>query len=70
MNIGANKTRLAAITKEITARWQETKNFWSDAKCDEFERKYIEELISGVDKAMTVMERLEKLSTKIKSDCE
>jgi hypothetical protein len=70
VNVGANKTRLAAITKELAAKWQETKNFWTDSKCDEFERKYIEELIGGVDKAMTVMDRLDKLSAKIKSDCE
>ncbi len=62
--------RLAGLTKELRLQWQGTKHYWRDAKCEEFERKYMEELFSSVDRAVTVIEELDKLLTRIRSDCE
>lgn len=58
-----------AITKELSYQWQQTKERWSDAKSKEFEKKYLEELFGGVDKAIIVIEDLDKLVNKIRSDC-
>jgi len=66
----ASGSRLAGLTKELRAQWQDTKNYWKDAKSQEFERKYMEELLASVDRAVTVIEQLDKLITKIKKDCE
>ncbi|MGD0258409.1 MAG: hypothetical protein ABSD29_01135 [Verrucomicrobiota bacterium] len=66
----ASGNRLAGITKELRAQWQETKSYWKDAKSAEFERRYMEELLASVDRAVTVIEQLDKLITKIKKDCE
>ncbi|HEY5914681.1 MAG TPA: hypothetical protein VJA21_29170 [Verrucomicrobiae bacterium] len=63
-------TRLAALTKNLWATWQYTRESWRDAKSLEFESKYLQELNSSVEKTVTVMEQLDKLLTKIKSDCE
>ncbi len=68
--MSANGARLEAITKELRVQWQQTKNFWSDAKSAEFERRYLEELFSSVDRAVGVIDQLDKLITKIKKDCE
>ena len=65
-----SSARLAGITKELRAQWQDTKSYWKDARSQEFERKYMEELFASVDRAATVMEQLDKLLTKIKQDCE
>ena len=62
--------RLAGLTKELRAQWLDTKNYWKDAKCQEFEHKYMEELFASVDRAVTVMEQLDKLLSKIRTDCE
>jgi hypothetical protein len=62
--------RLAGITKELRAQWHDTKACWKDAKCQEFEQKYMEELFASVDRAVTVIEQLDKLLTKVRSDCE
>ena len=62
--------RLGALTRDLSNRWQQTKESWRDAKAEEFERQYIEELQTSVDKAMHVMEQLDKLMVKIRSDCE
>ena len=66
----ASGNRLSGITKELRAQWLDTKSYWKDAKSQEFERRYMEELLASVDRTVTVIEQLEKLLTKIKTDCE
>ena len=62
--------RLGALTRDLSNRWQHTKESWHDAKAGEFEQKYLEELYTSVDKAMHVMEQLDRLLAKIRSECE
>ena len=70
MSLSVNKTRLATITKELLLRWEETRHYWKDAKAEEFERKYIDELIASADSAIGVVDKLDKVIAKIRSDCE
>jgi hypothetical protein len=65
-----SKNKLLATTRELSLKWQDTKNYWRDEKAAEFERKYLMELFINVDKAVNVMEKLDELLTKIKKDCE
>jgi hypothetical protein len=66
----ASASRLGGLTKELRAHWLDTKAYWQDAKALEFERRYMEELLASVDRAVTVIEQLDKLVTKIRKDCE
>jgi hypothetical protein len=68
--MSANGARLEATTKELRAQWQQTKQYWADAKSAEFEHKFLEELFSSVDRAVSVIDQLDKLLGKIKKDCE
>ena len=70
MNLAGNKSRLAGLTKELALQWEQTKNYWRDAKSAEFEHKYIEELLVGVDKAAMVIDKLDELVRKVIKDCE
>jgi hypothetical protein len=70
MSLNASKARLVAITKELSNRWDETKNYWRDAKSQEFEQRYMIELFANVDRTVTVMEKLHELLTKVRNDCE
>ncbi len=70
MSLSAKRTRLAAITKELAADWNKTKEAWRDVKSHEFERKYLQELFTSVDSSMTVLDQLEKVLEKLKIDCE
>ena len=70
MSLSGSKSRLSAISKELAIHWRETKNYWRDSKSQEFEHKYLDELVSSVDRAVMVIEQLDKLITKIKKDCE
>jgi hypothetical protein len=68
--MSGSAARVTALTRDLANKWENTKNSWRDAKADEFERQYIEELLNSVDKAATVMEQLDKLIGKIRHDCE
>lgn len=70
MNLAGNKSRLTAITKGLLVKWQETKNYWQDAKSREFEQRYVTELLANMDKTVTVIEKLDELLNKVRKDCE
>jgi len=70
MSAMGSKSKLLAAARELSLKWQETKTYWQDAKSAEFEKKYLSELFMNVDKAVSVMEKLDELLTKIRKDCE
>ena len=70
MNLSGNKSRLVGLTREIGLHWAETKNHWRDARAQEFEQRFMTELFANVDRTVSVMEKLEELLKKIRSDCE
>jgi hypothetical protein len=68
--VSGNGSKLLALTRALSQQWRQTKEHWRDAKSQEFERRYLEELMAGVDRAATAMGQLEKLIAKIRKDCE
>ncbi len=70
MSLSGSKSRLAAISKEVSLRWRETKGSWNDGKSQEFERRYMDELLARVDKTVTVIEKLDQILAQVRSDCE
>jgi len=65
-----SKGRLVGASKELALKWEETKNYWRDAKSQEFERQYLQELFAGVNRAVSVIEKLDEILKKVRSDCE
>jgi hypothetical protein len=70
MSLSGNKGRLLGLTRELTLQWGETKNFWRDAKAEEFDRKYMVELSAHIGRATLVLEQLDELLNKVRKDCE
>jgi hypothetical protein len=70
MSLRGNANQLASLTKELQAKWHDTKTYWKDTKSAEFQRTYLDELQGTVDATVVVIEQLDKLLTKIRSDCE
>jgi hypothetical protein len=70
MNIGTDGRVISTATKELSRKWQQTKDSWRDAKSQEFEQKYMIELIGSVDRAVAVLDELDKVVAKIRSECE
>ncbi len=70
MSAVGSKGRLLGASKELALKWEETKNYWRDERSQEFERKYMQELFAGMDKTIMVIEKLDELLKKVRSDCE
>jgi hypothetical protein len=70
MNLSGNKSRLTGLTKEIFLRWGETKTHWSDARGEEFDHRFMQELFPQVNKATNAIEKLEELLKTIRKECE
>jgi hypothetical protein len=68
--MSGNSSKILAATKELANQWLYTREYWRDAKSQEFDRRYMQELVASVDRALTVIEQLDKLFTKIRHDCE
>ena len=61
MSLSGNRGRLIGLTRDISLQWDETKNYWRDAKSDEFEHKFMVEMSGHVNRATMVLEQLEEL---------
>jgi hypothetical protein len=70
MNLSGSKNRLIALTKELSNRWEDTKNHWRDAKSQEFEQRFMAELFANVDQIVAVMDKLNEVLIKVRKDCE
>jgi hypothetical protein len=70
MTISSNGKALARSTKDLFLKWESTKRAWLDAKADEFERDYLVELQTAVDRAVPIFDELDKLVDRVRSECE
>lgn len=70
MSMAGSKSRLAGATKELQLKWEQTKNYWRDQKSAEFEHHFLQELFAGVDKTIIIVDKLDELLKKVRSDCE
>jgi hypothetical protein len=70
MSMTASKGRLEGLTKELSGKWTQTKDFWLDAKSQEFEQRFMDELITRVNRAVYSIHELDKLVTKVRNECE
>ncbi len=70
MSLAGSRAQLTRRTKELNAAWEQTKNYWRDAKAREFENKYIASLPDAINASVTVIEELDKILNKVRKDCE
>jgi hypothetical protein len=70
MSIHGSRARLLALTKDLQGRWEMTRDSWNDAKAQEFESQYLDELLAGVNRSVSDLESLDRLLQQIHADCE
>lgn len=70
MSPGTSRAKLAAVTREFSVRWQETRELWRDSKRDEFEERYMKNLLANVERAIGALDQLNEVVTKARKDCE
>lgn len=63
------KNQLMTLTKDLLRAWDETRTVWKDDKAEAFERTYINELESSVNRAIQGMEKLDAILKKVRRDC-
>ncbi|MEK7782167.1 MAG: hypothetical protein AAB370_11770 [Verrucomicrobiota bacterium] len=68
--MSASQNRLAGLTNDLRAEWEQTKHYWNDAKSQEFEQRFMSELIPAVNQTISTIESLELVLTKLRNDCE
>jgi len=66
---GSNN-RLSGLTKQLRAEWEQTKQYWNDAKSQEFEQRFLNELNACVNQTIANIDTLERVITKVRHDCE
>jgi len=70
MSMVSTKTRLTTLTKILSNEWHSTKEHWQDKQALHFQKQYIEGLLQEVSSTIEIIEKLDKLVTKVKKDCE
>ena len=70
MSMSGSKGLLTLATRNLQARWGETRFSWRDRKAQEFEEMYLADLMAGVNSALRVIEELDQLLEKVHADCE
>lgn len=70
MSMSGSKGLLTLATRQLEARWGETRFSWRDRKAQEFDDLYLSELSNGVNAALRVIDELDALLEKIHADCD
>jgi hypothetical protein len=61
---------LVQALKEMNLKWGECKAHWHDIKTQQFEREYLEEIPDHVQRTMSVMQEIDALIKRVRSECE
>ncbi len=64
------QNRLVILTRELLAAWGETRQDWRDEKAVEFEKRFLDELNTSVNAAVTNIDSLERILKQIHTDCD
>ncbi len=70
MSLNSTRSRLLMLTKQLSIRWNETREHWQDAKAAEFQKRYLDELLNRVNVTAASIESLDEGLAKIRRDCE
>ncbi|MGB8353395.1 MAG: hypothetical protein WCD79_05870 [Chthoniobacteraceae bacterium] len=70
MSTKGSASNLIQAVKTLSFEWEQTKASWHDVKSQEFEKNYLQDLPGLATRATAVMEELDNLLKKVRSDCE
>ena len=68
--MSGSKGLLTLATRNLQARWGETRFSWRDRKAQEFDEMYLAELMNSVNSALRVIDELDQLLEKVHADCD
>ena len=70
MSIASYANKLLLLTTELSRQWHRAGSAWTDAKSQEFEKEYVDPILTGVNAAAAAIQQLDELVRKVRHDCE
>jgi hypothetical protein len=70
VNVRASASNLTRAAKDLALEWQQTQNYWRDAKSLEFEKTYLADLPHHIARATAIMNEIDEILRKVRTDCE
>jgi hypothetical protein len=69
IGVGDNEAILAQATRDLQEKWQNTSATWRDKAHEDFDRKYLEEMIAAAKAAQHAMKNVNDVLRQAISDC-
>jgi predicted secreted Zn-dependent protease len=69
MGVYEGRGQLAKATKELMARWVETKGDWDDSVSHNFEKRFLVALEMDVRAATSAMDTMAQVLAAVRRDC-
>ena len=69
MSIMDSKATLSRAAKDLSARWEEVREVWSDAQSREFEKDFLTIFEQDVRSALAAMDHVDFIIQRIEQDC-
>jgi hypothetical protein len=69
MGLYEGRGNLDKSLKDLMLRWQATRQDWSDEVAEEFEKKYLDPLDVALRNAVSAMEQMAQVLSRVDRDC-
>ena len=70
MSASANAKLILVATRELSNRWNTTKDKWHDVKSEQFEQDFILNLFAEAERAAQAMEEIDRMIRSARSQGE
>jgi hypothetical protein len=70
MGVYEGRGTLSKSLKLLENRWHETKMSWDDPRAKEFEERFLQPIAMDLRNAVTAMDQVAVLMTRIRAECE
>lgn len=70
MGVVQSRTRLQQNYRELMLRWEKANACWNDKVSEDIKKTYLDPLGPKINVAMDAMEKMSKILSKVKRECE
>jgi hypothetical protein len=69
MSVYAGQAKIKKVSKDLRARWHETRSLWRDEVSRSFEEKHLEPLLIKLHKAEEALLHMDAVLNHLRRDC-
>lgn len=70
MSLSTGRSQLFSSMKTCNEHWEETKRYWHDPVCQDFEETWLVPLAEEVEATLRAIDRLANVLEAMRRDCE